>query len=290
MMLMPLIKKFFGKKRLSILLCVLFMASGFLSLSLVAAEAEKPASQFPVKLPSPPEAVITEGNTPEYVVIRPNDQATFSSETAAGVAEIYVKEGSSFHAGDILLELDCRLQKAELKKALAQQSAAKMSLAAAKKLKSYGSISEMEMVKAASEEEIANAEVDKLNAIVEKCVIKAPFNGAVAELMVHAHESVKPGDPLLKIINTDNLEFEIQVPSCWLQWLHIGSEFNVHINETHTVIPAKITKINPLIESISQSVKLIGTITPNNPTLLPGMSGQAIFADHPETKCGPGKI
>lgn len=250
--------------------------------------AVTPTNHFPASLPTPTDTTLQVGSPPEYVVIRSSDQVTFSSETAAGVASINVKEGSTFHAGAILLQLDCRLQQADLKKALAEQGAARGAEAAARKLKSYGSISGFEFVKATSEAQIANADVDKLRAIVEKCVIRAPFNGAVAELMVHAHESVKPGDPLLKIVNTENLEFELQVPSCWLQWLHIDSVFYVHINETNSTIKAKITKINPQIEPVSQSVKLIASIEPN-PTLLPGMSGQAIFADSLKNKCLQGK-
>jgi len=256
------------------------MACLFTTLPLLAAQPETPAADR-----TPP----LDSSTNEYVIIKPSDQATFSSETAASVATISVEEGSRFDKNDILLQLDCRLQRADLNKALAQQYAAKIAQQSATKLKNYGSISEFEVVKATSEAQIANAEVDRLSTIVEKCTIKAPFSGSVAEIMVHAHESVKPGDPLLRIVNTDNLEFEIQVPSCWLQSLHIDSIFNVHINEINKTIPAKITKINPQIEPVSQSVKLIATITPNNSELLPGMSGQAIFPGDPEQKCNHGK-
>lgn len=270
-------------KKISIILAV------SLSMHIAVAADSSPPQNFPASLPSVPEqSPLTELNTPKYVIIRSSDQATFSSETAAGVANIYVKEGSQFKAGDILLTLDCRLQQAELNKALAQQTAAKMAQQSAKKLQSYGSISTFELVKADSEEKVAEADVDKLRAIVEKCVIKAPFNGAVAEVMVHAHESVKPGDPLLKIVGMENLEFEMQVPSCWLAWVHAGTNFNVHINETNKTISAKISKINPQIESVSQTVKLIATVPPD-PSLLPGMSGQAIFPDDPEKICPQGK-
>lgn len=262
----------------------LFIIYYFLSLSLPAV-ASSPMHDFPASLPSPADnLLLTGGNTPEYVIIRPSDQATFSSETAAVVANILVREGSRFQEGDILLQLDCRLQQADLNKALAQQTEAKIAEQSAKKLKQYGSLSEFEFVKASSGAAIANAEVDKLRAVVEKCIIKAPFNGSVADIMVHAHESVKPGDPLLKIVSTDKLEFELQIPSLWLAWLHVGSIFYVHLNENNKVIPAKITKINPQIEPVSQSVKIIGTITPSNPALLPGMSGQAIFPDNPANK------
>jgi RND family efflux transporter MFP subunit len=223
-------------------------------------------------------------NTPEYVVLIPSDKVTFSSETAASIASISVKEGSHFKSGQILVELDCRIQEADLQKALAQQQLAQAALKSAKKLKSYGAISEYEMIKAETESRANKADVARLSAIVDKCTIVAPFNGAVSELMVDTHDTVKPGDPLIKIVNTDNLNFEIQVPSSWLQWLHLDSSVLVHVNEINKAIPAKITKINPEIDSISQTIKITGTITPPNPTLLPGMSGQASFPDNPNNK------
>jgi membrane fusion protein (multidrug efflux system) len=238
----------------------------------------------PPQLPAPPTESNVLSNTPEYVIIRSNNQITFSSETAASVSKILVKEGSRFLKDDILLELDCRIQQAELSKAMAQQKASNLAEVSAHKLKKYDSISEFELVKASADSKIADAEVSKLKAIVEKCTIKAPFNGAVAEIMVHDYETVKQGDPLLKIISTDNLEFDIQVPSGWLAWLHVGSVVNVHINEINKTVPATITRINPLIEPISQTVKIIAIISTPDSSLLPGMSGQASFPDNPNNK------
>ncbi|HSW69307.1 MAG TPA: efflux RND transporter periplasmic adaptor subunit [Gammaproteobacteria bacterium] len=239
-------------------------------------------------LPSTENAALD--NTPEYVIIRSNDQITFSSETAASVAKISVKEGSQFLKGDILLELDCRIQQAELSKAIAQQKASALAESSAKKLKNYDSISEFELVKAETDAKISDAEVSKLKAIVEKCTIKAPFNGSVATLMVHPYETVKQGDPLLKIINTENLEFDIEVPSNWLEWLHVNSAVNVHINELNKNFSATVARINPLIEPVSQTVKVIAIISKPDSTLLPGMSGQASFSDDPQNKIEKSKI
>ena len=241
------------------------------------------SSSFAEELPQSLASSLTskEISLPEYVIVRASDEATFSSETAAAVSKLPLKEGSTFAAGDVLLELDCRVQTAELKKAKAQQLAAAIAEKSAEKLKRFDAISQYELVKAISEGQIANAEVDKLNAVVEKCIIKAPFNGAISELKVHAHESVKPGDPLMKIVNTENPNLEMQLPSSWLSWLHVGSPFTVHINELNKDINAKITKINPEIEPVSQTIKVTGSIIHTDPHLLPGMSGQATFVDNP---------
>lgn len=239
--------------------------------------------------PSLPDAVDSTISTapshisiPEYVIIRSNEETMFSSETTGQVILLPVKEGSAFNKGDILLKLDCRLQAAELAKAKAEQEATAKALESAKKLKGYGSISEFEYVKAKSEADATNADVQKLQVTVEKCTVIAPFTGSVADIKTHLYETVKPGDPLLKVVNTENLTFEIQVPSQWLTWLHIDSAFNVHINDIDKTIPAKVSLINPEIEPISQTVKIVGVISPTNPLLKPGMTGQAIFKDNPE--------
>lgn len=219
---------------------------------------------------------------PTYVIVNASNSTTFSSETTATIQAINVKEGDRFKTGDILLEFDCRVQRAELKKAQAQQESASSSEKSAQKMKSYGLISDVELIKAQSELAIANAEVDKIKTYIDKCVIEAPFNGGVAELNVHMDETVKPGDPLLKIVNVEKLEFEMQVPSLWLSWLHIGSEFTVDINETKKSVLAKVTKINPEIDTVSQTVKIIGMLVKPDQSLLPGMSGQATFKDAPK--------
>jgi len=228
---------------------------------------------------------LVESQTPEYVILQPIEEATFSSETTASVSAINVKEGSYFQRGTILLELDCRVQQADYEKSKAQQNAALIALRSAEKLKSYGSISEFELVKAKSEAAMVNADVNKLSAILDKCIIKAPFNGAVSDVMIHTHETVKPGDPLMKIVNTDHIIVELEVPSDWLRWLHINSNFRVHVNEINKSIPAKIVRINPKIEPVSQTVRVIGEVstTPDD-RLLPGMSGQAYFPDNPDKK------
>jgi membrane fusion protein (multidrug efflux system) len=257
------------------------VVGSFIPLNLGAAN-----KQFPPNLSDVSEASTAQINsnikTPEYVIVRANEVTTFTSETTGKVINLPVKEGSSFKVGDVLLRLACRLQQADLNKAKAQQKTTNKALESAKKLHQYGLLSEFEFVKASSEADAANADVDKLNAIVEKCAIVAPFSGGVAEVKTHLYETVKPGDPLLKVTNTENLSVEVQVPSKWLSWLRVGSNFNIHINDINKTIGGKVILINPEIEPISQTVRVTGQILPKEASLRPGMTGQAVFPANPE--------
>lgn len=222
----------------------------------------------------------------EYVMVYSTDTTTFSSETMATVASMPYKEGLGFSAGDTLISFDCRLPEADLQRALAQQEAANNAYKSAEKLKSYHSISDYEFMKASAELDVAKADAQRYSTLVDKCTIKAPYTGAVAASMVHVGETVKPGDPLLRIVNTSNLELQIEVPSDWLAWLHVGVSFNVTINEIKKTFHAKVDRISPEIHSVSQTVKIIGRIATPELGLLPGMSGQAIFAKPAPTNGG----
>ncbi len=225
-------------------------------------------------------AVETAPATLTYVMVRSKDNTTFSSAIEATVISMPFKEGESFKKGETLIKFDCRIQKAELQKAEAQKKFTDIADKSAKKLKSYGSISEAELAKALSDLNIAIAEVNKWRAVVDQCTIKAPYNGAVSEKYVQVGESIKSGEPLLKTINTQNLELQMQVPSSWLTWLHVGSTFSMAINEIQKTITAKVSRINPQIDPVSQTVRIVGLLTTPDPNLLPGMTGQATFQDH----------
>lgn len=217
--------------------------------------------------------------TPIYVMVHSTEIATLSSETAATIKYI-LKEDDVFKKGDILIEFDCRVQKAELRRAQAQEKMTTSAHKSAMKLSSYGSISESELIKAEAEADMATADVEKLTAQVDKCIVKAPYNGSVSDALAHVDESLKPGDPLLKIVNTENLDLEMQIPSNWLKWLHVGTPFEFRIHELNKTVAAKVYKINPEINSVSQTIKIRGELTLPDPALLPGMSGIAIFPEN----------
>lgn len=269
---------------------VLFFFLGFYLISSYAAD-----KKLPKKLPdinavtadtfSPTINMLNASSTikvPEYAIIRANDETTFSSETVGTIIGLFVKSGSYFKKGDVLLQIDCRLQQADYKKAHAEQVAANKALQSARRLEKYGLISELEYIKAQSISDGADADAAKLAAIVERCRIVAPFTGGVVEVKAHLYETVKPGDALLKVTNIDNLFVEVQVPSHWLSWLHIQSPIEVHVNDINKTILARVTYINPEIDPISETVKIVGEINPPISNLRPGMTGQALFPDNPK--------
>lgn len=201
-----------------------------------------------------------------------------SSEIAAKITDITVKEGEHFKQGDTLLTFDCAVLKEKLNYSAAAENAARKKLAIANRLDKLNSISLSEVDQARSAVVMAQAESGVNRAMLQRCAIKAPFSGRVTETRVKRWESVAEGKELLAIYDDSAFELEMIVPSRWLVWLKQGNAFQVTLDETGLSYAAQISRISSAVDPVSQSVKVFGRITQSTAGLLPGMSGVAQIA------------
>jgi membrane fusion protein, multidrug efflux system len=211
------------------------------------------------------------------VQLWPLQQTTLSSEISAKLSNVLVREGETFKEGQTLVTFDCSIMEAQRKKAKASAESARQTLKVNRRLAELGSISTLEVDQSETKVKETEAELEAMETVVSKCELKAPFTGRVAKLYVENHQYLTPGKPLLDIVDTLQLEVRLIVSSRWLSWLRKGTTFSVSIEETGKTYRALVTRINPRIDPVSQSISLTASIAGSHPELLPGMSGWANF-------------
>jgi RND family efflux transporter MFP subunit len=210
--------------------------------------------------------------------LTPRRFATLAAEIGAKISAIGFVEGSSFPEGAVLLRFDCDLQAANERKARAELKAAEDTLGANTRLAELNSVSKLELALSRSALEKAKAEVGVHEAVRQKCTIRAPYPGKIAEQRVREQQFVQPGEPLLDILDDSVLELEFLVPSSWLLWVRGGQTFNVSIDETGSTYPARFVRIGSRVDPVSQSVKVAAAIDGSFPDLVAGMSGRVHLA------------
>jgi len=201
-----------------------------------------------------------------------------SSELSGRVEKFPNREGESFNKGDMLFGIDCTLHRARLAKAQAQLAEFRKINEVNSNLDRLGSISTLEIEVSAARLGAASAELKIMKAMAERCVIRAPFSGKVVESFAVNHQYVAEGQQMLEIIDDGALEVETLVPSIWLSWLKKNHEFYVAIDESGQRLSANVSRISPMIDPLSRTVKIFGSIDLSHKNLVPGMSGVAIFA------------
>jgi len=209
--------------------------------------------------------------------LNPRNAVTLSSEIAARIASLPLREGDAFRAGQQIVGFDCALYQSQLRKAEAATEAANAVLQSDQRMAELNSIGKFEVEQAQARLKEAQAEAASARLLVGRCGIAAPFAGRVAKRHVAAHQYVTPGNPLLDIVETGQLELQMIVPSKWLAWLRPGAGFSVDVEELGKSYPAKVQRVGAQIDPVSQTVAVFGVVDGNQPGLLPGMSGWAVF-------------
>jgi len=204
--------------------------------------------------------------------------AVISAGIAAKVSSFTVKTGSRVKKGQIIAAFDCAIAEVEHKIQRSRERAVAESLEVNKRLNILKNISELDLSLSVAELAIAEAEVERTTKILEECVIRAPFSGTITQKMAQAYEYVNVGDPLVELIDTENIEIEMVLPSLHLSNYTRGASFSMQVDETGQVIEAQVERVVNVVDPVSQTVRIIGSITRSVDGLMPGMSGRVIFS------------
>ena len=206
--------------------------------------------------------------------LRPIRHTTLSAEIGAVAQRILVKEGQRFEIGTPLIQLDCALHDAQRAKSTAELAGAQRSLQANQRLAELNAAGLMELDLAKNAVEKSQADLRISETQLSKCEIKAPFAGIVAEQRIREQQYVQPGTPLVDVLDDSAYELEFLAPSTWLSRLRVGMVVRVTVDEVRRNAVARIVRISPRIDPVSQSIKVVANLEGPVADLKAGMSGR----------------
>lgn len=209
-------------------------------------------------------------------VLRAETASTLASEIVAPIVELPFKNGQSFAAGDVLIAFDCARHKAELRAAKAEAKGLSVTVEQDRFLLKRGAAGANDLEISKAKLEKAEAAVEAISVTLDNCVIRAPFDGRVAERLVDLYETPQANKPLLKIVKDGALELDLIVPSHWMVWLQPGQTFTFTIDETQSRHAAEILHLGAIVDPISRTTTVSARLKEAGSAVRPGMSG---FAD-----------
>ncbi len=195
---------------------------------------------------------------PARVVCLQNSQ--LSSQLSALVQAVAVQVGQRVKKGQLLVKLECddyqirreQLQ-AEKKSLQADWQFARYQYQRSKKLLQSKSVSEesyqqlrAKVHQLEARQKLLDSKIKLAQKNIDRCQIKAPFDGVITQRQIHAGENVAPGTPLLRLMNTDDLEVEVQVPVVLVDSLNYRALNFVYRNHDY---PLTIRAVLPSIET-----------------------------------------
>ncbi len=226
--------------------------------------------------------------------VEAKQQAQLASLEAGLVKKIHVEIGDLVTSGQPLLELDNRLALLSLSNSKANLESAQVNLDEAIRLyKEAQNLSEKQVIAAtliaqreasvkASQAQLsqAKAQVAFQQAIVERHILVAPFDGAIVNRQVEVGEWLSTQDDTFTLISQNNLRVNVSIPQEYFYALSNQESVGVTVTpdlSSKDAIQASITRLVPASTNLARAFIALVDLPPNSP-LMPGMSVTAQVA------------
>lgn len=154
-----------------------------------------------------------------------------SSEEGGKIKEVLKDKGAYVKTGDLILNLDFEVLKANMDAAKSQFDLANMNFEKASKVYKDNAISEANYLQTKYQLDAAKANYDLAKARYEKAFIKAPFNGFINEKFIEVGEIVLPSSPLVSLINTSRIKIVAGVPENYINQIRDNEEVTIRFKD-----------------------------------------------------------
>jgi membrane fusion protein, multidrug efflux system len=219
---------------------------------------------------------LNEFNSLSYnVVLEPKHHTIIFSEVNTPVLKINKRMGDSFEENEVLMELDNKVFKSNYLKALSAVRKFQIELKAMKKLYEDDALSLFELEDAFASLASAEADLALAKKLLKSTKVKVPYQGKVVRILVQEYELAQQGKELIELVNSDMLYARFLVPSRLLSCLKHGTPVHIYINEINDWVTSKISRIAPVIDPSSSTIKVEAEIDNQDGHLWAGMTGSA---------------
>jgi len=179
---------------------------------------------------------------------------------AEGVGEcldVKIEEGDYVKEGQILAELDKTEMLATIGQTQVQvrQTKTAYDRAAALAEDGLGSEAERDNAKFAYEQALASLEMQQVQ--LSKLTIRAPIGGLLTQKLVQPGQMVSTGSPVFTIVDPQSFMLVINPPEAEMQKLKPGQRAKVFIEAVGEEFEAAVRRINPNVDPVSGTVKVI---------------------------------
>ncbi|MEO5732372.1 MAG: efflux RND transporter periplasmic adaptor subunit, partial [Rubrivivax sp.] len=202
-------------------------------------------------------------------------------EVSGRVSRIGFTEGQTVKRGQVLVQLDDTLQRAQLQQAEAQASIARTNLQRSRDLLGQGFISQSAVDQNASGLEVAEAQVALAQAQLARMRVVAPFDGTAGLRAVDVGAYVKDGADLVNLEDLRALTVRFALPERTIDRLRAGQEVELTVDALPgRTFKGRVQAIDSQVDANGRAVQVSAHVDNAGAVLRPGMFARArvVFA------------
>jgi membrane fusion protein (multidrug efflux system) len=195
-----------------------------------------------------------------------------STDVAGVVSAIHFESGRTVKKGDVLVELDSKVERAQLASAISRRQLAATTRDRTRTLSAKGAISAAQLDADESAFKTSTTDVEALQAQIAKKTIRAPFSGKLGIRAVNLGQFLNPGTAITVLETVDEIHVDFSLPQQRLAELKTGMPVKVTLDgDESTPINGTLAAVDPQVDAATRSIKLRADLANEGRRLRPGM-------------------
>ena len=204
--------------------------------------------------------------------LRSSQSVMLRPEVAGRVLALGFKDGAAVRKGQLLVQLDDTLQRAELKQAQAQVSIAQANYQRNQDLVTQNFVAQRVLEESGANLQVAQAQLALAQARLARMAVLAPFAGTAGLGQVSVGDYVRDGADLVNLQDLGSMELDFRLPE---QYQHkLKTQQTVHLSVdalAGRAFKARIVAIDPLLDANGRSIAIRAQVANPSGELRPGM-------------------
>jgi membrane fusion protein (multidrug efflux system) len=200
---------------------------------------------------------------------------TISAEVPGVVRAIRFESGAQVRQGQVLVELDSSVERAQLASLQARRDFATTSVTRTRKLEAGGASTKAQLEADEAQLNTVSADARALAAQIEKKTIRAPFGGKLGIRSVNLGQYLNPGTAVTVLESLDAVYIDFTVPQQEVARVPVGTPVRIGLPGTQPVqtLSGKVAAVDPNVDPVTRAVKIRASVedTKSADDLRPGM-------------------
>ena len=197
---------------------------------------------------------------------------TVSADLPGTVDKINFESGQQVKAGDVLVELDTRQERAQLAAAEAAYELAKITYARQQQLVKEGVVARTEYDNALAQQKSTEANVGEIKATIARKTIRAPFSGILGLRQVNLGQYMAAGQAIVSLQSMNPIYVNFGVPQQTTPQLKVGRTLHITSDDLPGVeFSGRVTAVDSVVDQTTRNIQVQATLTNPGNRLRPGM-------------------
>jgi membrane fusion protein (multidrug efflux system) len=211
-------------------------------------------------------------------------------EIAGIVSEIKFKANQSVRQGEVLVQLDATVERADIQDIQAAVKTAESSFERAKTLSTRGYGTEANLDQASALLATARSRLARLQATLEQKALKAPFSGVIGISRIDVGQYLQPGTVIASFQDLSSMKVDFTVPEQRAGEIKLGQEVHIGTTEGNLPFKGRVTGIDPRVDPKTRLVSVQALVEDNKDgAILPGqfLHVEVILPEQPNVMTVP---